>query len=270
MIFGMSTACFFPNVYTEQSIDLMGKMNIENIEVFFSCLSEYKMPFIKELKKRISDYGMNTYSIHALSLQFEPQLFSKHLRSKQDSLDMYKQVLEAGAELGAGAYVFHGPANVKRARKLVLDFPYIAQCTDIIADIAKDFGIKLAWENVHWCWYAKPDFAKKLLCRTNTDNLYFTLDIKQAAQAGYDPIEYLENTKNRLANIHICDFTYSEELGMSPKLPFDGSMDFIAFKNALDNIKYDQGLMLEVYSNNYTDYTQLSNNFSNIKSFFSS
>lgn len=268
MIFGMSTACFFPDIYTEQAILQMRKMNVKTIEIFFSCLSEYKIPFIKDLKKRISDNGMNTYSIHPLSLQFEPQLFTRHKRAKQDSLDIYKQVLEAGFELGAKVYVFHGPAHVKRASTLKLNYSHVAEIADELAQIAKKYGIKLAWENVHWCWYVSPDFAGELIRRVSTDNLFFTLDIKQAVQAGFDPADYLADTKGRLVNIHVCDYEFDEKSGILPRLPFKGELDFDAFKRALTKINYKNALMLEVYSNNYKNYEQLSDNYSRIKSFF--
>jgi len=269
MIFGMSTACFFPNVFTEETIDLLAGMNIRNIEVFFSCMSEYKKSFITELKKRILDRGLNVYSVHALSTQFEPQLFTVQKRARQEAYDIFKQVLEAGAQLGAQAYVFHGPSNIKHTRKLVLNYTYIAENVCALADTAMDYDIKLAWENVHWCWYSKPDFASELLKLPSTENLYFTLDIKQAAQAGYNPKDFLTGTQGRLVNIHICDFSVGEDRGICPVLPFRGSMDFNDFRTALTETGYDNAIILEVYKDSYSDYKELSDNYKEVVSFFS-
>ena len=269
MVFGMSTACFFPYVYTEQSIDLMSDMGIKSAEIFFSCMSEYQAPFVTDLRKRLSDHDMSAYSVHALSMQFEPQLFSLHDRARQEAIDMYQRVLEAGAQLGAGVYVFHGPSNIKRARKLHLDYHLIAETADFLADMAKEYQIKLAWENVHWCWYAKPDFAKKVLRLVNTDNLYFTLDMKQSAQSGFDPSDFIKNTGGKLVNIHICDYERTDEHGIVPALPFHGLIDFISFRETLNHIGYDHGMILEVYWNNFSDYKQLSENFDLVRSFFS-
>lgn len=269
MVIGMSTACFFPHMFTEDTVKQMAKMNIQNIEIFFCSFSEYRKSYIKELKKVVEDNGISVYSIHALSLQFEPQLFSSHPRARQDSLGIYQEVLEAGAELGAGVYVFHGPSNVKKARKFSVNYPYTAEYADPLAQMAKGYGIKLAWENVHWCWYAEPDFPSKLLPLLSTDNLYFTLDVKQAAQAGHDPSDYIAATKGRLANIHICDYERSAEHGIIPRLPFQGDMDFESFRHTLADSQYDKGLMLEVYSHNYSDYDQLQNCFTQMESFFS-
>ena len=62
MITGMSTACFFPHTYTEQTIALMAQMNVRYVEVFFCCLSEYKKSFVAELKKRVDDAGISVCS----------------------------------------------------------------------------------------------------------------------------------------------------------------------------------------------------------------
>ena len=268
MVVGMSTACFFPNLYTEQAVDEIGKMHIKNIEVFFSCMSEYKMPFAKDVKKRAIDQNIDIYSIHALSLQFEPQLFTSHERSRNDSYDVYKQVLEAGAELGAKVYVFHGPSHVKRARKMHLNYEYIGEYLNPIAELAKQYDIKLSWENVHWAWYRHPDFPKRIAPYINSDNVYFTLDVKQAAQAGYNPVDYLQDTQGRLVNVHLCDYEYTDLKGMSPKLPFEGEMDMAAFRLALDSTGYNQAVIMEVYSSNYDGYESLHDNYRKVAQMF--
>ncbi len=268
MLFGMSTACFFPRVFTEDAIDIMADMRVKNIEVFFNCMSEYKKPYIAELKKRARDSGINIHSIHAFSIQFEPQLFTAHERARQEAEDIYKQVLEAANTLGAKVYVFHGPPNLKRARNITLNFDHIAPIAGRLADTAKEFGVKLAWENVHWCWYAAPQFAAQMLSHPGTDNLYFTLDLKQAAQSGYDPLEYIKNTAGRLVNIHVCDYAQSEERGIYPVLPFKGELDFKALRDALNETDYNESMILEVYSSNYSNYGELEDSFNDVKTFF--
>ena len=268
MQFGMSTACLFPSVYIEEAIEVIGSMNIDTAEVFFSCLGEYKPAFVTELKRRAQARGIRVYSIHAFSLQFEPQLFSHHMRARQEADDIYRQVLEAGAALGAGVYVFHGPVNLKRTPKHDLDYDGIAQRTDELANTAAEFGIKLAWENVHYCWYERPEFAREMLRRVRTDNLYFTLDVKQAAQAGFEPSDYLADTAGRLVNIHLCDYVH-DEAGVAPRLPFSGDMDYAVFKQALADAGYNAGMMLEVYRHNYLDHAQLADNFFAMRAFFS-
>lgn len=268
MRFGMSTACLFPDLFVEDAIDVIGGMGIKTIEVFFSCLEEYRTEFAAELKRRAHSRGIGVYSVHAFSLQFEPQLFTRHLRARREAEDIYRRVLEAGATLGAGVYVFHGPVNLKRYPHGCLDYDDIAARTDALADTAKEYGIALAWENVHHCWYERPEFARELLRRVRTDNLWFTLDVKQAAQAGFAPSDFLPDTAGRLKNVHLCDYARGAG-GASPRLPFAGEMDHTAFKKALLDMGYDGGLMLEVYRNNYRDYAFLASNYSQVVQFYS-
>jgi len=270
MIFGMSTASFFLEKYTEDAIDEIGKMGIKNAEVFFSGLSEYKKDFVRELKRRADDNGIDIYSIHALNTQFEPQLFSMHERQREDSYDIFKRVLEAGEVLGAKVYIFHGPTNVKIARKLRINYEYTGLMVSKAANLAKDYGIKFSYETVHWCWYAKPDFPREVEKHLSTDNLYYTLDLKQTAQSQYPFEDYLDNMGDRLVNVHLCDYIVDEKRGIIPKLPFDGSLDFVCLKNKLKELNYDKGMILEVYANNYKSFDELKENYYRIVDFFES
>ena len=268
MTFGMSTACFFLKKHTEDAIDQIGRMGIKNIEVFFSAQSEYRPAFVKELKKRADDYGISVYSTHALNTQFEPQMFSLHDRQRSEAYDVYQSVLEADAILGAKVYVFHGPTNIKIARKLNINYAYTGKMVSMAAEKAKAYGVKLAYETVHWCWYAHPDFPKLLEPHLSTDNLFYTLDLKQAAQSFHPIKEYIYNMGSRLANVHICDYINDPEQGVVPVLPFSGELDFDELKTELRKIGYDEGMILEVYKHNYKDYDDLKNNFYRIKAFF--
>ncbi len=268
MKFGMSTACFFPKLNCEEAASKIGSMGISNVEIFFSTLSEYETSFIKELKKIADGSGIDIYSVHALSLQFEPQLFSMHKRSREDALCIFEKVLAAGAELGAGVYVMHGPAHVKRACSLNLNYEYIAQSTLPLCEMAKSYGIRLAWENVHWCWYAQPQFPRLLEEHLGSGKLFYTLDIKQAAQSGFEPVEYLEYTANTLANIHVCDYVKENDGSIVPVLPFEGQMDHKGIKNSLADIGYDGAVMLEVYSSNFGSEKELLDVYNCVKDEF--
>ena len=266
---GMSTACFFPSVYTEQAVDMIAKRGINTIEIFFSCMAEYDAGFIFDLKKRVEDNGISVYSVHALSTQFEPQLFSMQKRARQEARGIFMRVLEAAAALGAGAYVFHGPTNVKRNKISGLNYRYIAETAGELADLARGYGVRLAWENVHWCWYAEPAFAERLLAQPGTGNIYFTLDLKQAAQSGYSPSEYLKPIRSRLADVHVCDWVNGAERGVMPVLPFRGEADLGALKSDLKTCGYDGALIYEVYRDGYGGSEELFGNYRMFETFFS-
>ena len=68
----------------------------------------------------------------------------------------------------------------------------------------------------------------------------------------------------------MCDFERSAEHGVIPRLPFEGEMDFGLFRRTLDETDYDGGMILEVYSHNYSGDAQLKSCFARMEDFFSS
>lgn len=265
---GMSTACFFCRLYNEESVRRMADMGIKDIELFFSAMVEYKKPFTDEIRRICDGEGVRVRSVHALCTQFEPQLFSMHERQREEAFSIYRQVLDAAAELSAGIYVFHGPMNVKRAKTLHVNYERTGERVTVLAEEAKQRGVRLTYENVHWCWYARPGFARNVLAHTYSDNLYFTLDIKQAAQSGYEVAEYIDDMGDRLAHIHVCDYRKDPKRGMIPCLPFDGEMDWDGMKAKLNEMNYNGLMMLEVYPSDYKTYDDLLDNYNEVKQFF--
>jgi len=268
MVTGISTASFFGGPFNEEALRIIGKMGVRNVELFFSAHMEYQKPFLDEVLQICKGEGMQIRSVHALSTQFEPQLFSRHQRQAEEAMDTFKCVLEAAQVLGAGIYVFHGPMRVKVARKFTPDFEMIGERTYRLAEEAKKYGVKFTYENVHWCWYQSPGFAKQLMEHCPSDNLFFTLDMKQAAQSGYDMFQYIDDMGDRLAHIHLCDYRKDAEEGIIPCAPFEGEADWQGMRNKLDEIFYEGLLMLEIYLNNYRDYDDLYRIYDDVRRFF--
>ena len=57
---------------------------------------------------------MNFNSVHALTTQFEPQLYSKNDRALKDAYSVLENVLKTGKTIGAKNYTFHGFARIKK------------------------------------------------------------------------------------------------------------------------------------------------------------
>ncbi|MEG0357102.1 MAG: sugar phosphate isomerase/epimerase [Christensenellaceae bacterium] len=263
---GISTACFFCREYNENAVKEIAKLGICDIEIFFSAQMEYQRSFTDELKRICSGEGIRVCAVHAMCTQFEPQLFSAHKRQADEALVVFDKVCDAAANLGAGIYVFHGPMNIKRARTLHINYQYAGEKTAFLAERCKKSSVKLAYENVHWCWYHKPGFAQKLLKNADTDNLYFTLDIKQAAQSGYEIADYIDDMGKKLAHIHVCDYTKDANNKINPCLAFDGEMDWQGLKKKLSD--FEGLMMLEVYPKDYQTYHELYENYLKVKNFF--
>ncbi|MGI6706190.1 MAG: sugar phosphate isomerase/epimerase family protein [Clostridia bacterium] len=252
MDIALSTASFYPSLLTEDALVKIAELGLQKAEVFLESMSEYRENFGEILEERKEEAGLEVYSVHSLCSQFEPQLFAATERQRQDALEVLKGVFRVARMLGARVYVFHGPANIRR-RKIRYDYERLGRITGELANLAGEFGLKFSWENVDWCYFNHPAFANKLLENCPHDNLAFTLDIKQAMLAGYDPFDFLEAMGNRVVNVHVCDFDQDGKL----LLPGKGCFDFHRLKAELSRIGYGGPVVVEVYRDNYRSYDEL-------------
>ena len=147
MQFGISTACFFGTEYVEDAIEIIGRHGCKTIEVFLNTFSEYEEEYIREIRRRIDAYGMKVCSVHPHGVQYEPQLFSPYSRSTRDAEAIYRRVLRAAQLLGASNYILHGGLFFKPALKNTVNFARIGPIVSHMADVAKEYGIRLAYEN---------------------------------------------------------------------------------------------------------------------------
>ena len=264
MNLGMSTACFFLKENTEDAVVEISNMGVKYCEVFLSGFSEYDRDFLIKLNNIMRQEGMTCTAVHALGTQFEPQLFSLHQRQREAALDMYKGLMESCNILGAPYYVMHGMLRLKK--QFALNYKSVAKTLDYLSTVAADFDICLTLENVHYCMYAEPGFAggiEKYL----QGGLGYTLDIKQAAQAGFDVYLYMEEMANRLKNVHICGVRTVDGI-VKTCLPKDGDFDFERFAKALKGAGYNGTVTLEVYPGDYITTEQLSSCYQKMRDIF--
>ena len=261
---GISTASFYPDALTEQSIPLIRKLGAKKIEVFLGSFSEYEEAFCRQLRDSIDEHGLSVHSVHVLSTQFEPQFFSLSHRQRNDSRNLFLKVFRCAQILGAKVYVFHGPP-VRVNTKPKIDFVRVGWICDELADTAGEHGIKFSWENVSWCWYSFPEFPKRLLEHTKSKNIYFTLDIKQAMQTGRSAMDFLKGMGNRLINVHAIDFDENKKL----TLPGRGIFDFNLLAQELKSLDYSGPVFLEVYRSNYGHYRELRQSLDFLETVFS-
>lgn len=259
MIAGMSTSSFFGRDLLENNIDHMAKMGVKTAEVYLNTFSEFEAPYVKELKKRIDDNGMTVHSVHPHGTVYELQFYSNYVRSMADAEGWFRKVQEAAGILGADLTVYHGGFPIKKPGTRP-NIERIAKVVTKCAEIAKSYGVKFAHENVYWAWFSDPYFADALLENVESDNLYFTMDIKQAAQSGYCYNEYIEHMKGRIVNVHCCDYVKNEN-GFATMLPPRGSVDFRKLKDDLRKSGYDGPMMMEVYPTDYNDFSELEESY---------
>ena len=244
---GVSTATFFGKEVTEDTLGLIKGMGVDVCEVFLTTFSEYTPQFSHLLKSRLD--GLSVHSIHTLTNQFEPQLTNRVKRTRDDALDIFRQVLASASNLGAKYYTFHGGAILKVSQKNI-NFSYLGAQMNELCNIAGEYGVELCQENVHWAVYQKPGFMSNIL--RYAPNLKSCLDIKQAMQSGYDYRDYLAEMSTTLKTVHICDY---DSDGLKPI--GEGSFDFRELVSRLRDVGYDGPMIVELYSGDYKDYEQV-------------
>lgn len=255
MRIGISTASFYSRSVTEDSILTVGALGAKVCEVFLDTYSEYEPAFGALLKERVQKAGVSVVSVHAMSQQFEPQLFSLSPRQREDAWALIEKVFRQGQLLGAKNYVMHGPALLKGALKNA-QLARIGPIADELAALAEQYGLRLCWENVSWCMFSRPEFAKDILSFAKSDNLGFTLDIKQAARSGCDPFAYLSAMGERLAHVHLCDYS-AQDGALRLALPGRGSFDFARLGKELRRMHYAGDVIIEPYSDLYGEAEEL-------------
>ena len=256
MEIGISTASYFSKLQLEDAVLDIGAHGVPVCEVFFNSFSEYDPAFVEDLAKRIHRSNLRVFSVHPMSMQFEPQLFSVHPRQRDDAWHIFEQVLADGKRLGASHYVMHGPARLFGGVKNI-GLTRIAPIFVELNALARQYGIQLTLENVSWCVFNEPEFGIRLLDAIGGDVLRFTLDIKQAVRSGYDPLDYIRAIGSQIVNVHLCDATQQEGDSVRYAMPGAGNYDFLKMFNELADVGYGGPAFIEVYSDMYRQIPEL-------------
>ncbi len=255
MEIGLSTASYFNKMQIEDAVLDIGAHGVRLCEVFLNTFSEYEPSFVDLLAERLIESNLRVFSVHPMSMQYEPQLFSIHPRQRADALKLYERVLSAGKRLGASCYVMHGPARLFGGVKNI-ELIRIAPILVDLTALAADYGIQLTLENVSWCIFNEPEFGVRLRDITG-GSIRHTLDIKQALRSGYEPEDYIRAIGEQIVNVHLCDATKLPAGGVKYVMPGFGGCDFTEMFRLLSEKGYNGPAFVEVYSDMYSDLSQL-------------
>lgn len=251
MKIGISTSSFFTKVATEDTFDYLKAFNCEICEVFLSSFSEYKGEFADSI---VNNCCVPVHSIHTLTNQFEPELFSQNPRAVADSLRIFKDVLQTGKKLGAKYYTFHGATRLKKIN-YNFDYARLGGIVSSLIDVAQSYGITLSYETVHWAYFSEPSYFINL--KKFCPNLKATVDIKQIMQAGGDYKDFLKAIGSDLTTVHLCDY----DEGRNLFIPGRGKFNFVELFKRLQDIDFNGACIMEVYPQGYKDFKELKNSF---------
>lgn len=248
MKLALSTATFFSKLLTEDSFDRIKSLGIDTCEVFLNTFYEYRPEFCDTLLTR--KQGVDVYSVHALTSQFEPELFNAAPRTRADAEYYFDCITATAKRLGARFYTFHGQGRLKR-REYTFDYEKLGKRYCELKDRAMQKGINLALENVHWSFFSCPEYYVNL--SKYCPGLSTVLDIKQAMQSDIDYRKYLEVMAGTLSNVHICDYDENKQL----YAPGKGIFDFKTLFGELKAINYTGAVTIELYSGDYKSFNEI-------------
>lgn len=251
MHIGISTASFYPTPI-EQGIAAAEQLGFQQIELFINSESEYAPPFRTHLKQSLDALNLQVVSVHPYTSAMEGHLlFSDYVRRTEDALDQYERYFEAAAYYGASYFTFHGETLRSRGLPPARSQHRRIETYHMLCERAASHGITFTQENVSWCKSSDLAFLKQLY--DGVPELRYTLDIKQAYRAGVSWEKYVETVGDRIVNLHISDYTDSSDC----LLPGEGNVDFVSLFQQLKARGYHGAAMVEVYSNDYSDFNEL-------------
>ena len=245
---GVSTATLFGRENTEGALKLFNTLGVNVAEVFLESFSEYNKKFGKLLKK--SQGTVEVHSVHTLTTQFEPQLYSLNLRAQQDSFVLLDKTMQCAKQMGAKYYTFHGGARFKKT-PITINYDRVGKITEDIISVCSKYGVELAYENVHWCYYNYIGFFSEIIKRVPA--LKATLDIKQARQSGLAYADFINEMKDKIVTVHLSDIDSEGKMC----LPGKGLTDFCDLFSRLKDNGFNGTMLIEAYQNDFKDYDEL-------------
>ena len=251
MELGISTASFYTKLATEETFGEITKIGADVCEIFLSSFCEYEGHILDDI---VANKNLPVNSIHALTNQFEPDLFNRNERASNDAFEILERVLVAGERLNAKFYTFHGATRVKKI-KYNFNFPRLAEVGARIIESCKLHNLQLSYETVHWAYFTEVEYFKniKKLC----PDLKCTLDIKQIMQSDEDYRTFVDQLGSDISTMHLCD--YREDRSLC--LPGSGSFDFKELFARLHGVGFDGACIMEVYPESYNNYDELGKSF---------
>ena len=257
MKLGISTACMYPQL-TEDAIDTLLNIGTNGIEIFFNTSSELDIQYLTPLKNKITENNCQVLSIHPFTSCCESYfIFSEYYRRFIDTIPIYKRMFEAAGFLGAKIAVIHGAADKKV--RTINNVEYFKRF-EFLYDMAQEYGVVLAQENVNLFKSQNIDFIKEMK-NYMKEKAAFVLDIKQAVRSGNNPFDVCSAMGNSLKHIHLNDNTKTQDC----LLPCEGTFDYNKFFDLLKLNNYVGNIIIEVYNHNFKTLNQLKSSYINIK-----
>ena len=244
---GVSSASLYP-MHTEDAVRTLCELGVKHTEIFVNDISETRGAVFDEIKSIARSFELDVVSVHPFSTPMETLfMFSDYDRRRETFFDMYRSYFDFAERMGARIFVLHGAAKEARCSDSMYFEQFLRLC-----DIASEYGLTVAQENISYCRSADIDFLKRMMKECG-DRAKFVLDIKQAVRSGISPFELLYVLGRSMIHVHISD----NMPGKDCLPPGKGSFDLSGLIKKLSEIKFDGAVLTELYRSNYGEPSEL-------------
>lgn len=254
MKIGVSTASLYP-LHAEDAFKTLCGLGVKTIEVFANSTCEGQEPCVSEMLGMQREYGVDVTSFHPFSSPMESVfLFSTYDRRIDEMMTLYRGFFESMKKFGAEIFVLHGAISSSKCSEQ----HYVKQFA-MLSDAGREYGVTVAQENVSYCLSGKLEFLK-MMKRELGDKAKFVLDLKQARRSHEDPLDYVKELGGNIAHCHISDADSDRDcLAVGA-----GCFDFEVLIKALVDKGFDGNLIVELYRQNYGDFSELKTSADNL------
>lgn len=233
---GISTACFYPHVLTEDGLTIAAELGFSVVEAFLQTESEYQRDFAFVLAERSRATGVRVHSLHLYATLFD--IWAPYSRAREETRARFRRLLDLATIIGARALTWHG-------LRFGIDNPALVEpfleSTIWAAEMAHAAGITLCVENVSWCYLRRPEHVASL--KALGVPLGFTFDSFQAAESGVAPETLIAAMDGALTTVHLADFAPAGPRHLAPGA---GTIDWRVVFTALSRTAYTGPLLIEV------------------------
>lgn len=244
---GVSTASLYP-LHAEDAFAELAALGIKTAELFANSSTEAREPVVGQISDIMQKNGMELVSLHPFSSPMESvYLFSEYDRRIAEMIEMYREFFGTMNRLGATIFVLHGAIISSGCPA-----PHYVKQFRLISEIAEEYGITIAQENVSYCLSGRLEFLK-MMKKELGSRAKFVLDLKQCRRSGENAFDYIKALGESIVHLHISD---GGEKGDC--LPVgEGSFDFARLIREMNEIGYNGAYMTELYRKNYDSFSQL-------------
>ena len=241
---GLSSGAFYPDVATEDVPAAAARLGVHDLELLLQTTGEYDAAFVRTLKANVSAVGCRVHALH--SFQQLHQVVSPYRRRREEAIALFRQGIEAAAELGTRAIVWHGLTRQEATGPDAWNA--FLSTAAVLAGHCAEAGVTLAVENVSWCVLSSVRdvmvFAARIPELGPPGSIGFAFDPFQAAEAGANPFMLLAAMEGALVDVHLSDRAEHDPTGRHLP-PGEGDLPWPALVRAIAAAGYDGPMMVE-------------------------